>query len=243
MEEIMAEENITEDEKKEEKIDIGVLKLVQSENTYIISSKERMYDVIKAFVENSQGSIALNDFSQIFKTVTVWVKFRPRKLGSYVEVIKERATETTIDVRYSGDEYIPHIKEVLRDHKIKVKSMSNNVMTCQLPRPSDQDIDTAIQKVRVFANTARSSLAQVKASSIQRLQSAIKNEYLEAKDVKFALQSIEKIEQQMSGMLTYFRVECEKMLAGRKFTFDSSETKDMHTAIRKRIQKKFYIEI
>ena len=154
----MAEENITEDEKKEEKIDIGVLKLVQSENTYIISSKERMYDVIKAFVENSQGSIALNDFSQIFKTVTVWVKFRPRKLGSYVEVIKERATETTIDVRYSGDEYIPHIKEVLRDHKIKVKSMSNNVMTCQLPRPSDQDIDTAIQKVRVFANTARSSL-------------------------------------------------------------------------------------
>ena len=121
--------------------------------------------------------------------------------------------------------------------------MSNNVMVCQLPRPSDQDIDTAIQKVRVISNTARSSLAQVKASSIQRLQAAIKNEYLEAKDVKFALQSIEKIEQQMAGMLTYFRVECEKMLAGRKFTFDSVETKDMYTAIYKRIQKKFYIEV
>ena len=109
--------------------------------------------------------------------------------------------ETTIDVRYSGDEYIPHIKEVLRDHKIKVKSMSNNVMTCQLPRPSDQDIDTAIQKVRVFANTARSSLAQVKASSIQRLQAAIKNEYLEAKDVKFALQSIEELPSKPSWIL------------------------------------------
>ena len=121
--------------------------------------------------------------------------------------------------------------------------MSNNVMTCQLPRPSDQDIDTAVQKVRVIANTARSSLSQVKADTIQRLQAAIKNEYLEAKDVKFALQSIEKVEQQMAGMLTYFRVECEKMLAGRKFTFDSPETKDMHTAIHKRIQKKFYIEI
>ena len=168
----MSEEN-TEKEEEEKKIDIGVLKLKPSENTYIISSKERMFDVLKAFVENSQGSIALNDFGQIFKTVTVWVKFRPRKLGSYVEIIKERSTETTIDVRYSGDEYIPHIKEVLRDHKIKVKSMSNNVMVCQLPRPSDQDIDTAIQKVRIISNTARSSLAQVKASSIQRLQAAI----------------------------------------------------------------------
>ncbi|MAT00617.1 MAG: hypothetical protein CML41_03785 [Rhodobacteraceae bacterium] len=240
----MSEENVAEENVNDKKkIDIDVLKLNPSENTYIISSKERMFDVIKAFVENSQGSIALNDFSQIFKTVTVWVKFRPRKLGSYVEVMKERSTETTIDVRYSGDEYIPHIKEVLRDHKIKVKSMSNNVMTCQLPRPSDQDIDTAVQKVRVIANTARSSLSQVKADTIQRLQAAIKNEYLEAKDVKFALQSIEKVEQQMAGMLTYFRVECEKMLAGRKFTFDSPETKDMHTAIYKRIQKKFYIEI
>jgi|TARA_B110000003_G_scaffold242030_1_gene249617 ribosome recycling factor len=240
----MSEENVAEENVNDKKkIDIDVLKLNPSENTYIISSKERMFDVIKAFVENSQGSIALNDFSQIFKTVTVWVKFRPRKLGSYVEVMKERSTETTIDVRYSGDEYIPHIKEVLRDHKIKVKSMSNNVMTCQLPRPSDQDIDTAVQKVRVIANTARSSLSQVKADTIQRLQAAIKNEYLEAKDVKFALQSIEKVEQQMAGMLTYFRVECEKMLAGRKFTFDSPETKDMHTAIHKRIQKKFYIEI
>jgi ribosome recycling factor len=240
----MSEENVAEENVNDKKkIDIDVLKLNPSENTYIISSKERMFDVIKAFVENSQGSIALNDFSQIFKTVTVWVKFRPRKLGSYVEVMKERSTETTIDVRYSGDEYIPHIKEVLRDHKIKVKSMSNNVMTCQLPRPSDQDIDTAVQKVRVIANTARSSLSQVKADTIQRLQAAIKNEYLEAKDVKFALQSIEKVEQQMAGMLTYFRVECEKMLAGRKFTFDSPETKDMYTAIYKRIQKKFYIEI
>ena len=139
----MSEDDSNQEEEK--KVDIGVLKIKPSENTYIISSKERMFDVIKAFVENSQGSIALNDFSQIFKTVTVWVKFRPRKLGAYVEVIKERATETTIDVRYSGDEYIPHIKEVLRDHKIKVKSMSNNVMICQLPRPSDQDIDTADQ--------------------------------------------------------------------------------------------------
>ena len=59
----MSEENTEKEEEK--KIDIGVLKLKPSENTYIISSKERMFDVIKAFVENSQGSIALNDLSLI----------------------------------------------------------------------------------------------------------------------------------------------------------------------------------
>ena len=77
-----------------------------------------MYDVITSFVNNAENSIALNDFSQIFKTVTVWIKFRPRKLGQYVEIMKERTTDTTISIRYSDDIYIPHIKEVLKEHKI-----------------------------------------------------------------------------------------------------------------------------
>src|SRR6056300_2116771 len=157
----------------------NVVRLSEEENSYIASAKERMNDVIELFITNSEGSITLNDFSQIFKTVTVWIKFRPRKLGTYVEVMKERNTDTTISVRYSADEYIPHVKEVLRDHKIRVKSIANNVIECHTPKPSDQDIEIAVQKVKVLANTARSSLSQVKADTIQRLQAALKNEYLE----------------------------------------------------------------
>jgi hypothetical protein len=162
-------------EEEDIKITADVLKVKEVENTYINSSKERMFDVVKLFVANAEGSISLSDFGQIFKTVTVWIKFRPRKLGTYVEVMKERNTETTISVRYSADEYIPHVKEVLRDHNIRVKSIGNNVMVCQIPKPSDQDIEIAVQKVKVLANTARSSLSQVKADTIQRLQAALKN--------------------------------------------------------------------
>ena len=61
---------------------------------------------------------------------------------------------------------------------------------------SDQDIEIALQKIKVLANTAKNSLSQVKADSIQRLQAALKNEYLEAKDVKFAITNIEKVEKQ-----------------------------------------------
>jgi ribosome recycling factor len=157
--------------------------------------------------------------------------------------MKERNTETTISVRYSADEYIPHVKEVLRDHNIRVKSIGNNVMVCQIPKPSDQDIEIAVQKVKVLANTARSSLSQVKADTIQRLQAALKNEYLEAKDVKYALTSIEKVEQQMAAMLTYFRLENEKKLSGRKFEFDTVEAKDIWSAVSKKIKKNGNIEI
>ena len=63
----------------------------EDENTYINSAKERMFDVVSLFVTNAGGvPVSLSDFSQIFKTVTVWIKFRPRKLGTYVEVMKER---------------------------------------------------------------------------------------------------------------------------------------------------------
>ena len=68
----------------------NVVRLSEEENSYIASAKERMNDVIELFINNSEGSITLNDFSQIFKTVTVWIKFRPRKLGQYVEVMKEQ---------------------------------------------------------------------------------------------------------------------------------------------------------
>ena len=230
-------------EEEDIKITADVLKVKEVENTYINSSKERMFDVVKLFVANAEGSISLSDFGQIFKTVTVWIKFRPRKLGTYVEVMKERNTETTISVRYSADEYIPHVKEVLRDHNIRVKSIGNNVMVCQIPKPSDQDIEIAVQKVKVLANTARSSLSQVKADTIQRLQAALKNEYLEAKDVKYALTSIEKVEQQMAAMLTYFRLENEKKLSGRKFEFDTVEAKDIWSAVSKKIKKNGNIEI
>jgi len=230
-------------EEEDIKITADVLKVKEVENTYINSSKERMFDVVKLFVANAEGSISLSDFGQIFKTVTVWIKFRPRKLGTYVEVMKERNTETTISVRYSADEYIPHVKEVLRGHNIRVKSIGNNVMVCQIPKPSDQDIEIAVQKVKVLANTARSSLSQVKADTIQRLQAALKNEYLEAKDVKYALTSIEKVEQQMAAMLTYFRLENEKKLSGRKFEFDTVEAKDIWSAVSKKIKKNGNIEI
>ena len=179
---------------EEAKVSIDVLRVKEDENTYINSSKERMYDVVNIFVNNAENSISLNDFSQIFKTVTVWIKFRPRKLGTYVEVMKERTTDTTISVRYSADEYIPHIKEVLRDHKIRVKSIANNVMVCHTPKPSDQDIEIAVQKIKVLANTARSSLSQVKADTIQRLQAALNNEYLEAKIEQRTFSTHEKVD-------------------------------------------------
>jgi hypothetical protein len=67
---------VAEAETQEEVSDAGavnVVKLIEDQNSYINSSKERMYDVITSFVNNAENSIALNDFSQIFKTVTVWI--------------------------------------------------------------------------------------------------------------------------------------------------------------------------
>ena len=221
----------------------NVVKLVEDENSYIASAKERMNDVIELFIKNSEGSITLNDFSQIFKTVTVWIKFRPRKLGQYVEVMKERTTAENVCVRYASEEYVPHIKEVLKEHRLKIVSTEANIINCKPPRPSDQDVEIAIQKIKVLANTARNSLSQVKADSIQRLQAALKNEYLEAKDVKFAITNIEKIEEKFSAVLTYSRLEAEKKLGGKLFRYESQEAKDLHVGLLRRIKKNSHVEI
>ena len=238
------DETMSEEHVEENKTGLtNVVRLKEEENSYIASAKERMNDVIETFISSSEGSITLNDFSQIFKTVTVWIKFRPRKLGQYVEVMKERTTADNVCVRYGSEEYVPHIKEVLKEHRLKITSTEPNIINCKPPRPSDQDIEIAIQKVKVLANTARNSLSQVKADSIQRLQAALKNEYLEAKDVKHAIGSIEKVEQQFSAVLTFSRLEVEKKLGGKLFRYDSQEAKDLHMGLLRRVKKNSYVEI
>jgi ribosome recycling factor len=203
----------------------NVVRLSEEENSYIASAKERMNDVIELFITNSEGSITLNDFSQIFKTVTVWT------------------TADNVCVRYGDEIYVPHIKEVLKEHRLKITSTEPNIINCKPPRPSDQDVEIALQKIKVLANTARNSLRQVKADSIQRLQAALKNEYLEAKDVKHAITNIEKVEEKFSAVLTYTQLEAEKKLGGKLFRYDSQESRDLHLALIRRVKKNTYVDI
>ena len=238
--------SLAEEEKTEETKSTAVkniVQIVEDQNSYINSAKERMNDVIDTFLNNAENSVALNDFSVIFKSVTVWIKFRPRKLGQYVEIIKERTTADSITIRFSSDEYVPHIKEVLKEHRLKIINTENNIIVCKTPRPSDQDIEIAIQKVKVLANTAKNSLSQVKADSIQRLQAALKDEYLEAKDVKFAITNIEKVEEKFTAVLIYSRLEAEKKIGGKLFRYDSNEAKDIHFGLIRRVKKNSYVEI
>lgn len=238
--------SLAEEEKTEETKSTAVkniVQIVEDQNSYINSAKERMNDVIDTFLNNAENSVALNDFSLIFKSVTVWIKFRPRKLGQYVEIIKERTTADSITIRFSSDEYVPHIKEVLKEHRLKIINTENNIIVCKTPRPSDQDIEIALQKVKVLANTAKNSLSQVKADSIQRLQAALKNEYLEAKDVKFAITNIEKVEEKFTAVLIYSRLETEKKIGGKLFRYDSNEAKDIHFGLIRRVKKNSYVEI
>ena len=83
--------------------------------------------------------------------------------------------------------------------------------------------------------------------TIQRLQtSSLKNEYLEAKDVKWAIGSIEKVEEKFAAVLTYSRLEAEKKISGKLFRYDSNflnEAKDLHNALIRKVKKSSYVEI
>jgi len=221
----------------------NVVILLEETNSYIASAKERMNDVIETFISQAQNSIKINDFSQIFKTVNVWVKLRPRKLSQYAEIISERSTTEKLFVRYTNQDFISNVKEVLHEHRLKIISTDNNIIECKMPKPNDQDIDIAVQKIKVLGNTARNSLAQVKADSIQRLQAALKNEYIEARDVKQAIDSIELIEQKFIAVLNFTRMEHEKNLAGKFFKYENDEAKDLHRAMLKRINKDKHVTI
>ena len=41
----------------------NIVQIIEDENSYINSAKERMNDVIDTFLTNAENSVALNDFS------------------------------------------------------------------------------------------------------------------------------------------------------------------------------------
>ena len=48
----------------------NIVHIMEDENSYINSAKERMNDVIDTFLTNAENSVALNDFSLIFKSTS-----------------------------------------------------------------------------------------------------------------------------------------------------------------------------
>ena len=100
-----------------------------------------------------------------------------------------------------------------------------------------------VTKNQSIGEHRKDSLSQVKADQIQRLQAALKNEYLEAKDVKFAIGNIEKVEEKFAAMLTFSRLEAEKKIGGKLFRYDSDEARDLHKSILRRISKFSFVEI
>ena len=64
------EENTEEKAEAEEKNSSvkNIVHIMEDENSYINSAKERMNYVIDTFLTNADNSVALNDFSLIFKS-------------------------------------------------------------------------------------------------------------------------------------------------------------------------------
>jgi len=216
--------------------------LTDEPNSYIASAKERMYDVAKKFSYDVENSISLNDFSQIFKTATIWVKLRPRKLSNFAEVVNERTTPGKVYVRFSDMSVLSHVKDVLREHRLKIVAIENNLIECNTPRPKDNDIEMAIQKIKILGSSARNAIALVKADSMQRLQAALKNEYITAKEVKVGLEGVEKAEQKFKLILTFMGLEAEKKIGRQYFKYENDEAREIHRKMIRLLKRDGHFE-
>ena len=59
------EENKKEEEEVKSSAVKNIVHILEDQNSYINSAKERMNDVIDTFLNNAENSVALNDFSSI----------------------------------------------------------------------------------------------------------------------------------------------------------------------------------
>ena len=67
--------------------------------------------------------------------------------------------------------------------------------------------------------------------SASDLVKRINNEYLEAKDVKFAITNIEKVEEKFTAVLIYSRLESEKKIGGKLVEYNWKHNNDSPATI------------
>ena len=215
------------------------LDMKQSTDSYSMAAKERMATEIDGLVWrlNEVGSALA--ILNLFRRADIEVEGKKRRLRDFAEVdLGPDPMAGTFKVIIHNPIAIVGAVTVLKENKfINIDTSSKRELKVVKPRLTVQQEDDLENEVKRVTKSALSKLASIKSDALQRVQAAIKVEYIEPKESKTATLQLDDLiiqASQHAGVLGLIR---RKQLIGGGMTFEGLDEEALYKRINDRAYK------
>ena len=215
------------------------LDMKQSDDSYSMAAKERMAIELDGLVWrlNEVGS-ALATLN-IFRRADIEIEGKKRRLNDFAQVdLGPDPMAGTFKVIIHNPVAITGAVAVLKENKfINIDMSSKRELKVVKPRLTAQQEDDLETEVKRVTKSSLSKLASIKSDALQRVQAAIKAEYIEPKESKKATLQLDDLIQQAGMHASILGLIRRKQLIGGGLTFDGPEEEALYKRINDRAYK------
>ena len=216
-----------------------------SDDSYSMAAKERMVIELEGLVGrlNEVGSALA--ILNLFRRADIEGEGKKRRLADLDEIdLGTDPMEGTFKVIIHNPIAIPGAVAILKENKfINIDASSKRELKVVKPRLTVQQEDDLETEVKRVTKSSLSKLASIKSDALQRVQAAIKAEYIEPANAKKSTLQLDELIIQASrhaGVLGLIR---RKQLIGGGLTFDGPDEEALYKRINDRAYKDVWQEL
>jgi ribosome recycling factor len=210
-----------------------------SDDSYSMAARERMVIEIEALIGrlNEVGSALA--ILNLFRRADIEVEGKKRRLRDFAEIdLGPDPMAGTFKVIIHNPVAIAGAVAILKENQfINIDMSSKRELKVVKPRLTVQQEDDLETEVKRVTKSTLAKLAAIKSDALQRVQAAIKAEYIEPADAKKSTLQLDELIIQASthaGVLGLIR---RKQLIGGGLTFEGPDEEALYKRINDRVYK------
>ncbi|MDA0358645.1 MAG: hypothetical protein O2813_08705 [Proteobacteria bacterium] len=210
-----------------------------SDDSYSMAARERMVIEIEALIGrlNEVGSALA--ILNLFRRADIEVEGKKRRLRDFAEIdLGPDPMAGTFKVIIHNPVAIAGAVAILKENQfINIDMSSKRELKVVKPRLTVQQEDDLETEVKRVTKSTLAKLAAIKSDALQRVQAAIKAEYIEPADAKKSTLQLDQLIIQASthaGVLGLIR---RKQLIGGGLTFEGPDEEALYKRINDRVYK------
>ena len=221
------------------------LDMKQSQDSYSMAAMERMSVELEALVRklNEVGS-ALATLN-LFRRADIELDGKKRRLRDFAEIdLGPDPMAGTFKVIIHNPVAIPGAISILKENNfINIDASSKRELKVVKPRLTVQQEDDLETEVKRWTKSSLSKLSSIKSDALQRVQAAIKAEYIEPRESKAASQQLDDLIDQASKHASILGLIRRKQLLGGGLTFDGPDEESLYKKVNDREYREVWQEM
>ncbi|MGA0973696.1 MAG: hypothetical protein ACO3S1_09345 [Candidatus Puniceispirillaceae bacterium] len=210
-----------------------------SDDSYSMAARERMVIEIEALIGrlNEVGSALA--ILNLFRRADIEVEGKKRRLRDFAEIdLGPDPMAGTFKVIIHNPVAIAGAVAILKENQfINIDMSSKRELKVVKPRLTVQQEDDLETEVKRVTKSTLAKLAAIKSDALQRVQAAIKAEYIEPADAKKSTLQLDELIIQASTHASVLGLIRRKQLIGGGLTFEGPDEEALYKRINDRVYK------